>query len=83
MGMLRSEYCFVLLLCAASVSESLIPGSEECRELGFSGALMCPSCDQLADTIGAEDSLIGECRGCCTEIAVTQRMAHARLEVCK
>jgi hypothetical protein len=75
---------FMVLALVSSVA-SLSPGSEECQQLGFNPTLMCPSCDRLADAIGAADDegLLGECRGCCTEPEVSKKSSHARLEVCK
>ena len=75
---------FLLLALVSSVASGLEPGSEECSELGFDGTLMCPTCVKLADALEDEnDTLVGECRSCCSEPEVPAKYNRARLEVCK
>lgn len=74
-----------LLLAGAAVAAAEKPSEAECKALGFAPSLLCSSCKKLGDFVGAEDALIGECQGCCTEddSASASTFARATLDVCK
>jgi hypothetical protein len=56
-----------------------------CRALGFAPSLVCSSCDKLGEFVDASDSLVAECRGCCTEevAGASGKYASAVLDICK
>ena len=73
----------VLLLAAAARAE---PSNEsECRTLGFAPSLLCSACDKLSEFVPADDALVGECRGCCTEEVSghSGTYAQATLDICR
>jgi len=63
----------------------MLPDESKCRELGFAPSLLCSACDKLGDFVDADDALVGECRGCCTEEASGHSGTYARatLDICK
>ena len=76
----------LLLGCAAFAAADASASSEaECRKLGFAPSLLCSNCKKLGDFVGAEDALVGECQGCCTEdeTATASSFQRAVLDVCK
>ena len=80
MGVFRAALPLLVAAAAAERDEA------NCTALGFAPALLCSSCDKLADVgISADDPLISECRGCCTEeVAGTGgTYANAVLDICK
>jgi len=71
------------LLLVAHVSAE--PDETRCSHLGFGPSLLCSSCDQLAEHVGAEDALVEECRGCChQEVTGTGgTYPQATLDICR
>ena len=51
----------------------------------FAPTLLCSGCTKLAEAIGEEDSLVGECRSCCTEESITAVGSYPRatLDICR
>jgi len=78
----------LLLLASALAAES---GAESerldeaaCRALGFGPSLLCSTCAQLGEFVGADDALIGECESCCSaESDGSRTYASAVFDVCK
>ena len=64
MGLLRGAG---LLLVAASCAAAEETNESACRSLGFGPSLLCSSCGRLGEFVGEDDSLVGECKGCCVE----------------
>lgn len=55
-----------------------------CRALGFAPSVLCSSCGKLAEFVGAEDPLIGECQQCCTaDVNSVTSYPRAVLDVCR
>ena len=56
-----------------------------CRKLGFAPSLLCSACDKLSEFVPADDALVGECRGCCTEEVSghSGTYAQATLDICR
>ena len=48
-------------------------------------SLLCSACDKLGEFVDADDALVGECRGCCTEEVSghSGTYAQATLDICK
>ena len=87
-GTLRAQALGVVLIASA------VSGAEEssskrdeaaCAALGFAPSLLCSACDKLGEFVGSDDSLIAECRDCCTEEVTGSggTYAQATLDVCK
>ena len=72
-----------LLLVAATASAE--PDEAACRALGFAPSLLCSACDKLGEFVSSDDSLVAECRGCCTEEVSghSGTYAQATLDICK
>ena len=76
----------LLLLVASS---SLAAGEETnettCRGLGFAPSLLCSSCTKMGEFVGADDALVGECNGCCTDDVSNSGTVYAKavLDVCR
>jgi len=71
------------LLAVASAEK---PSNETaCRELGFGSSLLCSSCAKLGEYVGAEDALVTECNGCCTDDVSNSGTVYSKavLDVCR
>lgn len=82
----RSRTTLSALLVVAASTASAEPAAEaECAALGFAPSLLCSACDKLSDAVGADDALITECRGCCTEEVngTGGTYAKATLDICR
>ena len=75
----------VLLVVSAAASTAAQPDEAKCKSLGFAPSLLCSACDKLGEFVPADDALIGECRGCCTEEVngTGGTYAKARLDICR
>ena len=72
----------VLLLGSAMADEA---NETACRSLGFAPSLLCSSCSRLGDYVGSEDSLVGDCKSCCTEDVSNSGTIYPRavLDICR
>ncbi len=76
-----SASALALLVAAGAAAE---PNETNCRALGFAPSLLCSSCSKLAEHVGKEDALVGECEGCCNEDSSALGVfASAHMDVCK
>ena len=48
-------------------------------------SLLCSACDKLGEFVDADDALVGECRGCCTEEVSSHSGTYAKatLDICR
>ena len=72
-------------VAALFAAAAATPDEAACKELGFAPTLLCSGCDKLGEFVGAEDALVAECRGCCTEevAGASGTYAQATLDICK
>lgn len=71
-----------LLLVSSARAES---EEGSCRSLGFAPSLLCSSCGKLGEFVAADDPLLAECNGCCTEDISHSGVIYSKaiLDVCR
>lgn len=78
---------FMRALAALLLVSSARAESEEgsCRSLGFAPSLLCSSCVKLGEFVAADDPLLAECNGCCTEDISHSGVIYSKaiLDVCR
>jgi len=74
----------VLVACVASAlsdDPQLRKAPAECADLGFTEDLLCTTCVRVHNVTG-DEKLFSECKLCCRDTDVMQRVPKASLEVC-